>query len=127
MSDPWRLDGSGTDEVRVTDSATGGAKGEKLERYDLIPAGPLHLLARLYGVGAQKYDVRNWERGYSWHLSFRALMGHAWAFWRGEDNDPGTGLPHMVHVAWHALAMVDFQVRGSGTDDRPKPYATHAA
>lgn len=105
-------------EVRVTDPETGGQKGQKLARFDLIPAGALWQLAEHYGRGAQKYDDDNWRRGYSWRLSFAALMRHAWAFWRGEDIDPETGSPHMVAVAWHAFTLLTFASEGLGTDDR---------
>jgi hypothetical protein len=42
-------------EVRVVDPNTGGEKGAKLARFDLLPPGPLHHVAELYGKGAQKY------------------------------------------------------------------------
>jgi hypothetical protein len=41
-------------EVRSV-AASGAEKGVKLERFDLIPAEPLRLLARHYGVGSRKY------------------------------------------------------------------------
>lgn len=105
-------------EVRQV-SSTGGQKGMKVERYDLVPAEPLRLLATLYGRGASKYEARNWERGYAWSLSFAALQRHAWAFWRGEDVDPETGLPHVTAVAWHAFALAEFMARQPAFDDRP--------
>ena len=36
-----------------TTSSTGGEKGVKLERYDLVPVRPLEELARRDGIGAQ--------------------------------------------------------------------------
>lgn len=107
-------------EVRVVDPTTGGQKGAKLERYDLIPAGPLKLLAEHYGRGAKKYEERNWEKGYKWSLSFAAMMRHAWAFWRGEDIDAETGSPHLVAVAWHAFCLLEFAQRHPKMDDRSK-------
>jgi hypothetical protein len=107
------------DEVRVTDPETGGEKGTKLARYDLIPAGPLLQLAEHYGKGAAKYDAHNWRRGYAWSLSFAALQRHAWAFWNGEDRDPETQSHHMAAVAFHAFALIHFGDRELGTDDRP--------
>src|SRR5512146_2965093 len=88
-------------EVRVVDPNTGGEKGSKLARFDLLPVLPLTELAEHFGRGAKKYADRNWERGYKWSLSFAALMRHAWAFWGGEDIDPETGTPHIIAVAWH--------------------------
>jgi len=103
----------------TTTASTGGSKGVKLARFDLIPAKPLFLLAKLFGIGAKKYELRNWERGYEWSKSFGALMRHAWAFWAGETDDPESGLPHMVHVAWHALAMTEWLETHPEFDDRP--------
>lgn len=107
-----------TDEVRIT-SSTGGQKGSKEARYDLIPAGPLRTLAELYGKGAEKYEDRNWERGYDWSLSFAALNRHLWQFWAGEDTDEETGKPHMASVAWHALALLEFMSTHPDFDNRP--------
>lgn len=107
-----------SDETRVVDPNTGGEKGAKLARFDLIPPEALWALAEQYGRGSLKYADRNWERGYKWSLSFAALMRHAWAWWRGEDIDPETGASHMSAVAWHALALYTFRHRNIGTDDR---------
>lgn len=109
-----------TTETRVT-SSTGGQKGTKLARYDLIPARSLRLLAEHYGKGAEKYDDHNWRKGYDWSLSFAALMRHAWAFWNGEDNDAETGSPHMAAVAFHAFALLEFMHEHPDFDDRWKP------
>lgn len=110
-----------TEEVRIVDPKTGGEKGSKLARYDLIPPHVLHALAEHYGRGARKYADRNWERGYRWGLSFAALLRHLFAWWGGEDVDEETGSSHMVAVAWHAFALAEFQRTGKGTDDRPVP------
>lgn len=106
-------------EVRVT-SATGGEKGDKLARFDLIPTGPLWKVAELYGRGAKKYAERNWERGYDWHLSYAAMMRHANAFWSGVDVDAETGAPHLASVVFHALALMEYGVTHPEFDDRPK-------
>ena len=106
-----------TTEVRVVDPLTGGEKGTKVERYDLIPVEMLKALATHYGVGARKYADRNWEKGYKWGLSYAALMRHLEQWRSGEDNDPETGSNHLVAVIWHATALLVFQLRGLGTDD----------
>lgn len=112
-------------EVRTV-SETGGEKGSKPGRFDLIPARPLFELAEHFGRGSEKYEDRNWERGYRWSLSFAALMRHAWQFWGGEDMDPETGSKHMVAVAWHALALAEFMDTHPEFDDRVKPKSTLA-
>jgi hypothetical protein len=105
-------------EVTIVDEKTGGKKGQKLARFDLIPAHALEEIACVYGRGAQKYSDDNWRKGYSWRLSFGALMRHAWAFWRGEERDE-LGNHHLACVAWHCFTMMTFERFGLGTDDRP--------
>ena len=111
-----------TTEVRVT-STTGGEKGTKAARYDLVPAGPLRQLAELYGRGAAKYAPRNWERGYDWSLSFAALNRHLWQFWSGEDLDEETDMPHLAAVGFHAFALLQFMEEHRDFDDRPATVA----
>lgn len=111
-------------ETRVTDGATGGQKGSKLARFDLLPVRPLFEVARLYGAGAAKYEDRNWERGFNWSLSFAALQRHALLFWAGEQLDPETQRHHLASVIFHAMALMEFEAGGKGTDDRPPSVFT---
>lgn len=134
-------------ETRTT-SSTGGQKGVKLERFDLIPVGPLTELARHYGKGARKYASHQWRQGYEWSKSYAALTRHLTLFWAGEDydvcsNDPNgcapwpneedaasaepdtcfnhTGSHHMAAVAWHAFLLLEFKDCYPQHDDRYKP------
>jgi len=137
-------------EVRTT-SSTGGQKGVKLQRFDLIPTGPLTELAEHYGVGASKYANHQWRNGYEWSKSYAALLRHLTEFWAGKDfdvcsNDPGgcshvdadgnpfvavredacfnhTGSHHMAAVAWHAFCLLEFKDSFPEHDDRYKPPA----
>jgi len=98
----------------------GGVKyDEGKARYDLIPGDSLHELAKLYTMGAAKYGDRNWEKGMKWGRIFRAMVGHAWSFWRGERFDPDDGQHHLASVAWCALALMSYDMREIGDDDRP--------
>jgi hypothetical protein len=118
----------GVSEVRVTDPNTGGQKGQKLARFDLgIPEFDW-ALAELDGMGARKYDDRNWLKGYKWGLSVGALKRHLTSWLQGESYDvcsdecspdcvEHTGAHHLVAAAWHARALFTFEVRGLGTDD----------
>ncbi len=107
-------------EVRTT-SATGGEKGVKPERYDLIPKLPLDVVARIMGYGAEKYADHNYRKGYEWSKSYAALMRHLTAFWDGEDLDPESGLPHLGHAMFHCMALLIFAEEHPEYDDR---YAT---
>ena len=131
-----------------TTSSTGGQKGVKLERFDLIPVESLRLLAVHFGKGARKYDAHQWRNGYEWSKSYSALFRHLTDFWLGKDydvcsNDPEgcsnvtaagddyipiepntcynhTGSHHMTAVAWHAFVLLEFVERFPEHDDRYK-------
>jgi len=105
------------EEVRTV-SSTGGAKGVKPERYDLLPVEALDIMARLYGFGAQKYAAHNWRKGYEWSKSYASLMRHATRFWAGEDIDEETGLPHLAGVSFHAFTLMVFMTEHPDFDDR---------
>ncbi len=105
-------------EQRVTDPTTGAQKVSKLGRFDLLPWDVLTELAEHFGRGSQKYEDRNWQKGYAWSLSIAALGRHLASWLSGEDNDPETQSSHLIAVAWHALALRWFQKHSRGTDDR---------
>lgn len=107
-------------ETRLTDPKTGGQKGMKPERFDLIPFDALEEVARVYGFGAAKYEDNNWLRGYPWLWSAGALMRHVGKWMLCEDRDGESGLHHLAHAAWHCLTLITFQLRKLGTDTRPK-------
>jgi hypothetical protein len=106
-----------TREHRVT-SATGGEKGQKDARLGALDAVSLIELAKVGGMGEEKYSRFNYLKGYAWSLSVDALYRHLLAFLSGEDCDEESGLPHTAHAAWHALCLTSFLKRGIGTDDR---------
>jgi hypothetical protein len=107
-----------SDEIRVVDPTTGGAKGSKLAQFALIPVRPLEEVAQVYGFGAAKYADRNWEKGYKWSLSYSALQRHLHAFWRGESTDPESGRPHLAHAVFHCLALMEWERTHPEMDDR---------
>ena len=90
-------------------------------RFDLVPAAALEEVARVLTAGAEKYSDRNWEKGMRWGRPFASAMRHLWAWWRGEDNDPETGLSHMAHAACCVLFLLQYILhsRYGEWDDRP--------
>ena len=115
-----------TPTAAITEETTPAIKFDNDKpRYDLIPPEALDGLARLYGLGAGKYDDRNWEKGLAWSRVFAAMMRHAWKWFRGEDYDREDGQHHLLSVIWCAMALYTYFVRAVGTDDR-SPHVTTA-
>jgi len=100
-------------------NSTGGVKfDEGKNRYDLIPGYALDELAKIYTYGTKKYDDNNWRKGMKWGRIFGAMMRHAWAFWRGEDRDPESGLLHLAHAAWQCFTLMEYAKTHPELDDR---------
>lgn len=89
-------------------------------RYDLVPPESLELLAQVYTFGAKKYDAHNWRKGMAWSRIYAAINRHLWAFWRGENNDPESGLPHLVHAMWGCATLISYMEYHKDKDDRWK-------
>lgn len=108
-------------EVRTT-SETGGQKGVKPERWDLIPWRALAEVSRVYAFGATKYEDHNWRKGYEWSKAFAAEQRHvAEKFWgEAEDLDPESGLNHLAHGVFHLLSMLEWSLSRPEFDDRFK-------
>lgn len=110
-------------EERIVDPKTGGQKGQKIERYDLIPVEAERQLALVYGGGSKKYEDNNWRKGYAWGLSVGALRRH-FNLWRaGEEDDAeltelaGEPVKHLACVMWHAACLMEFQRLDLGTNN----------
>lgn len=85
---------------------------------ELIAPDAMEGLAKVLTFGASKYAARNWEKGMSWSRVFGALLRHLWKYWRGEDLDEETGLPHIDHAMCCVMFLSSYQKRKVGTDDR---------
>ena len=104
----------------ITSMATTATKHDAGKpRYDLIPPEALDGLSRLFGMGAVKYDARNWEKGMVWSRVFSAMMRHAWKWFRGESYDTEDGQHHLLSVIWCAMVLYTYAIRKAGEDDRP--------
>ena len=104
-------------------SETGAQKGMRVTRHDLIPPAALREVAAVYGFGELKYpageDGPNWLRGMPFSWNERAALDHISQWREGVDFDEEDGVSHLAHAIWHLLAILEFQSRGIGTDDRP--------
>lgn len=87
---------------------------------ELLPTDALEAVAEVLRVGRDKYGARNWEAGMAWSRLYAAALRHLWAWWRGQDGDPETGLSHLAHVCCCALFLLAYHLRRHGADDRPE-------
>lgn len=91
---------------------------------DLIPPELLFGVGEVLTFGATKYKPRNWEKGMRWGRVYASLMRHLWAWWRGEDKDPETGMPHLWHAGCCIAFLIAYEARKVGHDDRPMRITT---
>ena len=91
------------------------ADGRAEPRFDLIPQRPLADLAAFYGAGAAQ-PVRT--EGHLWSDDFAKICEHAYRFWGGENIDPDSGFLHTIHIAHHALNLIELSERFPEYDDR---------
>lgn len=124
-------------EVRTT-SSTGGQKGVKAERYDLLPKAGLDAMARVYAFGALKYADHNWRLKYEWSKSIASALRHTFAVQDGQTYDvcPGdpedcakwseehqrclehSGEPHAAMAMFHLAALLTWlEEDGEGADN----------
>lgn len=101
----------------VENAETGGKKGQKVVRPELIPWEAIAELGFVYGEGAKKYGDNNWRKGYDYSLSIGAMKRHILKFEAGQDYD-AEGFHHMAAVMFHAAALIYFQANNKGTDTR---------
>ena len=88
-------------------SDTGGAKGQKLLRPDLIPAEATADVALCYGIGALNpaYGENNWKLGYPYSKSLAALERHLLE-WKLGNQDDDEGFKHLAAVVFHANTLL---------------------
>lgn len=94
------------------------AESSSKPRLELVPFDVIEEIAQVLTFGAEKYDANNWCRGARWGRYFAALLRHLFAWWRGEDLDPETGLGHLAHAGCCLVFLMSYQRHGWGTDDR---------
>lgn len=101
-------------------------------RMDLLPWDALVEVANHYTKGAKKYPARNWEQGLKWNEGCAASLARHLAKWSsGEDYElenlkSGEQIQvwHDEAMAWNALALIAYRLRGIGEDDRHETIRT---
>jgi hypothetical protein len=73
-------------------------------KYSLISPEFIESLTRVMQYGAEKYAENNWV-GLEKKRIFDALMRHVMEYWKGNEIDADSGLPHLSHIAANAMML----------------------
>lgn len=100
------------------DMAKGGVKYDADKaRMDLLDSYAIEQLAHVLGFGAKKYAAHNWRGGIAKSRLIAAALRHLFAYLRGEDKDPETGLSHAAHAMCCCMFLLGLEHR-TELDDR---------
>lgn len=80
-------------------------------RLDLISPYFIEEMSKVLTYGAKKYEEHNWLKGIKYSRCFGAMLRHIYAWWRGEINDPETGLHHLAHAACCLMFLLHYETR----------------
>lgn len=89
-------------------------------KMDLLSAVWLEDVAQVLTYGAKKYEAHNWRKGINFSRLLGALLRHVFAFVKGEDNDPETGLSHLAHASCCLMFLSELSKTKPQFDDRYK-------
>lgn len=90
--------------------------------WSLMPFEALEEINKVLEFGATKYSANNWQEGTGFKYSrvLNSLLRHVFAFMRGEDKDPESGLSHMAHAGCNVLFILYYLKKKAryANDDR---------
>jgi hypothetical protein len=108
-------------ELEPTDKTTGAVKHDADKpRMDLLDPYSMEQLSRVLTFGSHKYAAWNWTKGLAYSRLTAAALRHLFAFMRGEDEDPESGLPHLAHALCCVMFLLSMTKRHPELDDRDK-------
>jgi hypothetical protein len=101
-----------------TDANARKADTGKREGFSLLPWDVITGLAAVYAYGRKKYAANSWQtvppdaQGRTAEERYEEAMFRHWSdFKKGEWRDPESGLPHLYHFLWNAVAICWFNDR----------------
>lgn len=93
--------------------------GSKI-RVELLSVPAMEAIAEVMTFGARKYADHNWRKGFAWSRLIGAAIRHLFAWMRGEDRDPESGLSHLAHAGCCIMFLLESEICSLGRDDRYK-------
>lgn len=78
--------------------------------WSLLPIDSIEEILKVLEFGKKKYSSWNWTsgEGFKYTRVFNSLIRHLFAWIRGEDNDPESGLSHLAHAGCNVLFLIYF-------------------
>ena len=110
--------------LRPQGAVTGGDhKDTGKPRLELLDPYAMEQAAAVLGFGATKYSPWNWTKGIAYTRLAGSALRHIFAFLRGQDLDPESGLPHLAHGICCLMMLLGTTQRHPEMDDRCKTEA----
>jgi hypothetical protein len=73
-----------------------------------MPFEAIEEINKVLEFGAKKYAAHNWKLGDGFKYSrlLNSLLRHIFAYMRGEDTDPESGLSHLAHAGCNIVFLL---------------------
>jgi hypothetical protein len=111
--------------VDATNTTLNISKGRKFDggklEYGLLPPLALEETVKVLTFGAQKYERDNWKKvPDSKRRYFDAMERHIWAYKKGEQMDPESGIHHLAHAMCCLMFLYEHDIMYSLNDGEVK-------
>lgn len=79
--------------------------------WSLMPFEAVEEINKVLEFGAKKYNAHNWKKGegFKYTRVLNSLLRHVFAYMRGEDKDPESGLSHLAHAGCNILFLLYYE------------------
>jgi hypothetical protein len=83
---------------------SGATRSKVRERYDLVPAAGLRVVAEVMAKGAQTHGEWNWQRGMPTGVCINHAIRHLYQYLEGDRSER-----HLAHAACNLLMALHFE------------------
>jgi hypothetical protein len=78
---------------------------EGKRQWALVDFESLEPMVEVLEFGAKKYSPDNWKKGLPVRSIVESLLRHIFAFLRGQDKDPESGISHIGHMMCNLMFL----------------------
>ena len=93
------------EEIRKTSGGQASRFNTGKPKWGLVDFESLEPMVRVLEFGAKKYVEHNWKKGLPTTEICESLLRHVFAYLRGEDKDPESGISHIGHIQCNAMFL----------------------